>query len=76
MKREHAAWAFALFLLLSIGLLVGLNLPSRAEVPASSSFRHWLWAYRSPDLLVQVTLLFAGALGVAALLPRSEEDDA
>lgn len=36
-------------------------------------FRNWLWERRGLDLLVQVALVFAGTLGVAAILPHSSE---
>jgi hypothetical protein len=34
-----------------------------------------MWQSRSLDLAVQVGLIFVGALGIAALLPRGREDD-
>ena len=76
MNREHAAWVGATALLLIVGLLVGrqfLASPGNADV---GSFRQWFWENRSLDLLVQVGLIFAGALGIAALLPRGKEEDA
>ncbi len=36
-------------------------------------FRDWFWEHRGLDLVVQVLLVFAGALGIAAVLPM--EDD-
>ena len=38
------------------------------------SFQAWVWDNRSLDLAVQVLLVFAGALGIAALLPMEEDD--
>lgn len=38
-------------------------------------FRDWFWEHRGLDLVVQVLLVFAGALGIAAVLPMEEEDD-
>jgi hypothetical protein len=47
-----------------------------AENPErASAFRHWLWEKRGLDLAVQVGLIFVGSLGIAALLPRSREDE-
>ena len=34
-----------------------------------ASFQYWFWQERGPDLAVQAGLIFAGALGIAALLP-------
>ena len=88
MNREHAAWIGAVVVLLTIGLLIGrqfLAVPDRAHVAqrselvlseAEGSFRHWFWEGRSLDLAAQVGLIFAGALGIAALLPRGKEEDA
>ncbi len=38
------------------------------------SFQAWIWENRSLDLAVQVLLVFAGALGIAAILPMEEDD--
>lgn len=76
MNREHTAWIGVAALLLIVGLLVGrqfLASPDNADV---GSFRQWFWENRSLDLLVQVGLIFAGALGIAALLPWGKEEDA
>jgi len=39
-----------------------------------SGFRTWFWDKRGLDLTVQVILVFAGALGIAAILPDEEEN--
>ena len=39
------------------------------------SFRQWFWESRSLDLAAQVGLIFVGALGIAALLPRGKEEN-
>ena len=87
MNREHAVWIGAVVVLLTIGLLIGrqfLAVPGvapQAQRPApvqsetAGSFRHWFWESRSLDLAAQVGLIFAGALGIAALLPRGKEED-
>ena len=41
--------------------------------PAEGSFRQWFWESRSLDLVAQVGLIFVGALGIAALLPRDKD---
>lgn len=48
---------------------------ARGEL-VEGSFRQWFWESRSLDLVAQVGLIFAGALGIAALLPRGKEEDA
>jgi hypothetical protein len=34
-----------------------------------------MWEYRSLDLLAQMAVVFAGALGIAAILPVENEDE-
>lgn len=41
----------------------------------AQGFKDWMWEYRSLDLLVQMALVFAGALGIAAILPAEDEDE-
>ena len=73
-------------LALAVGLLLGGLLLGRAFVapaPVSSldrGFRQLLWSERALDLMAQVALIFAGVLGVLALLregevTKSEGDD-
>jgi len=38
-----------------------------------ADFRAWFWEHRTLDLAVQVVLIFAGALGIAAILPIEKE---
>lgn len=74
MNREHVAWIGTVAVLLVAGLLLGQQFlvpPDDAHVGA---FRQWFWDSRSLDLIVQVGLIFAGALGIAALLPRDKEE--
>jgi hypothetical protein len=74
-RREHATWVGAAVLLLLVGLLAGrqfLPPPDNADI---ESFRQWFWENRSLDLLVQVGLIFTGALAIAALLPWGKEED-
>ena len=76
MSREYAIWAGAAVSLLTVGFLLGswfLTPPDNAD---AGSFRQWFWENRSLDLLVQVGLIFTGALGIAALLPWGKEEDA
>ena len=87
MNREHAVWIGAVFVLLAIGLLIGRHFlavpgvaplaqrPALVQSEGEGAFRHWFWESRSLDLAAQVGLIFAGALGIAALLPRGREED-
>ena len=74
MKRSWVISIVIVFSLLSIGWFTfrWMNPSSLAE---EDSFQYWLWNYRSLDIITQVLLIFAGALGIAAILP-GEEDDA
>jgi len=74
-SRENVPW-----LVLAVLLLVGgwfasqrmlVALPADAETV--ETFREWLWGTRSLDLAVQVGIVFVGALGISALLPRGDE---
>jgi len=61
-------------------LLIGLVLfhvfnDSQPDQFGETGFREWFWEYRGLDLVVQVILVFAGTLGIAAILPVEEEDD-
>jgi hypothetical protein len=73
-NRDRLLWIFLLFLLLTSSLLFGRQLFSHSPAEATS-FRQRFWEERSLDLAVQVGLIYVGALGLAALLPREEEDE-
>ncbi len=80
MSRNRLLWAFLLALLLVSGWAVGSSILREAEASAPDTeapldFRTWFWTHRSFDLAVQAGLIFAGALGVAAVLPRRKEED-
>ena len=83
MSREYVPWMGVAVVLLLGGLVIGLHFgdPSDSAYTAQDpetgqgSFRQWFWESRSLDLAVQVGLIFVGALGIAALLPSSKEDD-
>ncbi len=67
------------FLAIIILLILGWSAfrlfnPGLAEA-GSPGFREWLWEVRSLDLLVQMALVFAGALGIAAILPLEDSDE-
>jgi len=74
MKRS---WIFSIvivFSLLSIGW-IAFRWLNPGSLDAQESFQYWFWNFRSLDIITQVLLMFAGALGIAAILP-GEEDDA
>jgi hypothetical protein len=78
--RERITWiVVATVLLMVAGLLIGrqfLRDTGKVEVDdPNRSFREWFWESRALDLVAQVGLIFAGALGIAALLPREKEAD-
>ena len=91
MNREYVAWIGTVVVLLIVGLLIGrqfLSKPDDASAaqrpepfdfaqdkPVEGSFRQWFWESRSLDLAAQVGLIFVGALGIAALLPRGKEEN-
>ena len=82
LNHHHIAWFSTVAALLIVSLLVGQQfmapptdtLIERYTETVDESFRQWFWESRSLDLAAQVGLIFVGALGIAALLPREKED--
>ena len=74
MSREHVLWAVVVMLLLFVGLLIGQYFTA-SGIPDHESFRPWFWENRGLDLVAQACLIFAGALGIAALLPGEKEQE-
>lgn len=76
MNRDWAAALALIVLLLLIGLGVGRAFRPEVVQPigdsAAAAFRGWFWEHQTFDLLAQICLIFAGALGVAAVLPPQE----
>ena len=74
MKRRTTL--IILFILLTVSGLVLFRLFNNNETATSAEadFRAWFWEHRTLDLAVQVVLIFAGALGIAAILPIEEEN--
>ena len=75
MSREDLPWLGLVLLLLIGGWFVSQRTLAARPVGQETreTFREWLWGTRSLDLAVQVGIVFVGALGIAALLPRSTE---
>jgi hypothetical protein len=82
-SREYLPWMGVAVVLLLGGLVIGLRFSDTSDSATTAqspetgreSFRQWFWESRSLDLAVQVGLIFVGALGIAALLPGSKEED-
>lgn len=72
-NTRHAI--LAIFILLSIGWILFRVMNSDViYLVEEDGFRAWLWQKRGLDLIVQVVLVFAGALGITAILPVEDED--
>ncbi len=74
--HERFPWLGLVIVLLVGGLAVGRWLAPSPSIDAGGTdagFRTWFWERRTLDLLVQIGLIFAGALGVAAILPHPGE---
>lgn len=73
MKRSINIMVIFAFILLFAGgalfLLFNRNVPPAETM---TTFQSWLWEKRGLDLVVQVLLVFSGALGIAAILPDEE----
>jgi hypothetical protein len=74
MNRDRIRQA-GILLLVILGALVGRRLLPAEPATEGQLFRQQLWITRGLDLIVQAWLVFAGALGIAALLPRAAEEE-
>jgi hypothetical protein len=74
-RREDRAWIVLAVVLLIGGMLIGRRVLELAGGEGTTPFRTWFWDHRSLDVAVQGALILVGALGVAALLPRKEDDE-
>ena len=61
--------------LLGLGMLVN-HLRASPSRENGLGLVESVWLYRRADLLVQVALMLVGALGVRALLPGEDEEEA
>ncbi len=74
-NREPVLWIAIVLGLLFAGMFLGQTFQGGPQDIPPSTFRHWFWEGRSLDLIVQVGLIFVGALGISALLPRGRGDE-
>lgn len=72
-KRSWVIYFAFVFILISLGWFAFRWLNPTLIVEADG-FQDYLWTYRSLDIITQLLLMFAGALGIAALLPNEEDD--
>jgi hypothetical protein len=74
-KRTRSA-IIAILVLLTVGWLLfgALNQDAPVVDESDEDFRAWFWEKRGLDLVVQVILVFAGALGISAILPVEDEN--
>ena len=75
MDDEHVIWLFVVALVLIVALWGGRQVMQQVGTDGEDVFRQWFWETRSMDLFIQAGLIFGGALGIAALLPRANEED-
>lgn len=76
MKRNQLIVIVLVIILLLSGLVIFRSLNSEAVRPVTDGgFRAWFWEKRGLDLIVQIVLVFAGALGIAAILPVEDDND-
>ena len=75
-KKTILVAIIAVIFLLTMGwLFFDLLNGNQPLLTEENGFRAWFWEKRGLDLIVQVILVFAGALGIAAILPVEDEDD-
>lgn len=74
MKRSTNILIITVIFLLIMGwVLFMLINPEEMKLAPGSDLQIWYWERRGLDLIVQVLLVFAGALGIAAILPMEED---
>jgi H+/Cl- antiporter ClcA len=75
MQRERTLALVATLLLLLGSLFWTYWRDPQSPPEGPDAFRTWFWDRRRLDLIAQVGLIFAGALGVAAILPEFREEE-
>ncbi len=74
MRSDRILPALGMLCLLGFGMLLG-HLIGRSDQATTLGFGQGLWLARRADLIVQLGLMFVGALGIRALLPGEGEED-
>ncbi len=75
MSKRRLLTIIGVIVLLTLGWILFRVLNTPEAIPAGEEdFRAWFWDRRGLDLVVQVLLVFVGALGIAAILPEEDED--
>jgi len=75
MNRRTIFTILVIIVLLSVGWFLFRFMNSDVLMTVEEEgFRAWLWQKRGLDLVVQIVLVFAGALGITAILPVEDED--
>ena len=74
MKNDRLFLALGIICLVGLGMLTAQIFPRSAGV-VKQGFGEGLWRWRRLDLMVQVGLVFVGALGIRALLPEEDETE-
>ena len=76
MTRNSFKHLIIVIIILMIGWMMFLILNHGVDVQSEDQdFQSWFWDKRGLDLVIQTVLIFAGALGIAAILPVKEEED-
>jgi len=73
-KNDRTLLLLGIVSLLGLGILVAHIWPP-LEQTVGLNFGEGLWRERRMDLMIQLALLFVGALGIRALLPHEDEAD-
>ena len=74
MKNERLPLLLSILCLLGLGILLAQAFPQLGE-SGEHAFGTELWIGRRLDLMVQLGLVFVGALGIRALLPEKDEGE-
>ena len=74
MGTDRVFLAVGIVCLLGLGLLIAQVLPESGQA-VGEGFGEGLWEGRRADLMVQLGLVFVGALGIRALLPPEDEGE-
>lgn len=74
-KLTSLAGILVIISLMTIGWILFTQINNVQYQIRTDLFRVWFWDQRVLDIIVQITLMFAGALGISAILPSEETHD-